>query len=141
MKYKTKTIIYIVLVALFICDAAAQNFEGSYSAKNSAYSLLIEKDSLQGYKFISYKFVSKLGEDGYIYYERQPAPGIEKFLKEKRGRLISTYQIKKQDYFVTVTYGFFDENEDLLIATFDGTLKGKPYFNRIEYYKLERIEK
>jgi len=117
------------------------NFEGSYDAKNSSYSLLIEKDSLESYKFISYKFVSNLDEDGYIYYERQPSPGVEKFVKEENGRLTSTYEIKKQDYFVTVTYGFVDESESLLIATFDGTWKGKPYFNQIEYYKLERIEK
>ena len=141
MKYKTKTIIYIVLVALFICDAAAQNFEGSYDAKNSSYSLLIKKDSLQGYKFISYNFVSKLGEDGYMYYERQPSPGVEKFVKEEKGRLTSTYEIKKQDYFVTVTYSFIDEHEDYLIASFEGTYRGKPYSNHIEYYKLERIEK
>jgi len=158
---KKMTITCFVLTALFSYDVSSQsiagplksrekpraflpiesmgylpNFQGSYDARNSPYSLLIEKDSLENYKFISYSFVSNLDEDGYIYYERQPAPGIEKFLKEERGRLISTYQIKKQDYFVTVTYGFVDESESLLIATFNGTYKGKPYFNQIEYYKL-----
>ena len=44
MKYKTKAIIYTVLFALFICDAVAQDFNGSWGTDQSNYYLTIKDE-------------------------------------------------------------------------------------------------
>ena len=59
---------------------------------------------------------------------------IEKFRKLEDNKILTTYWIPQQDYYVTVTYVF--ASEEVLLATFEGTYKGEPYFNQIEYYKL-----
>ena len=118
MKYKTKTIIYIVLVALFICDAAAQDFNGSWGTNDSSYYLTINDKDFSTYKFVP-----------------SNSPGIEKFVKQEDNIIVTNYWIDEQEYYVKVTYTLI--NEDNLKAEFNGKLKGEFYYSIINYKRVK----
>jgi len=118
MKYKTKTIIYIVLVALFICDAAAQDFNGSWGTNDSSYYLTINDKDFSTYKFVP-----------------SNSTGIEKFVKQEDNIIVTNYWIDEQEYYVKVTYTLI--NEDNLKAEFNGKLKGEFYYSIINYKRVK----
>ena len=130
MKYKTKAIIYTVLFALFICDAVAQDFNGSWGTDQSNYYLTI-KDK----EFISYKFVPYEDEDGCISWKKVYSPGIEEFLKKENNVIVTNYWVDENKYYVKVTYTLLGDND--LSAEFNGKLKGDFYYKVVNYKRMK----
>ena len=95
MKYKTKAIIYVVLIALFICDVTAQDFNGSWGTDQSNYYLTIDNEN-----FVSYKFVPYEDEDGCLNWNKVLSPGAEKFVKKEDNVIVTNYWIDEQKYYV-----------------------------------------
>ena len=129
MKYKTKAIIYVVLIALFICDVTAQDFNGSWGTDQSNYYLTIDNEN-----FVSYKFVPYEDEDGYISWDKVYSPGIEKFVKKEDNLIITNYWVDEAKYYVKVTYTIVDDN---LSAEFNGKLNGDFYYKVVNYKRMK----
>ena len=129
MKYKTKAIIYTVLFALYVCDVAAQDFNGSWGTDQSNYYLTIDNEN-----FVSYKFVPYEDEDGYISWDKVYSPGIEKFVKKEDNLIITNYWVDEAKYYVKVTYTIVDDN---LSAEFNGKLNGDFYYKVVNYKRMK----
>ena len=130
MKYKTKAIIYIVLFALFICDAVAQDFNGSWGTNDSNYYLTVDNEDFVTYKFTPYK-----NEEGYVSWNRVYSPGKEVFVKKEDNIIVTNYWIDEQEYYVKVYYTLIDNNN--MKAEFKGKLEGEFYYNVINYKKIK----
>ena len=130
MKYKTKAIIYVVLIALFICDVTAQNFNGHWGTNDSSYYLTI-KDTV----FTTYKFVPVKDEKNNLTWDRVLSPGVEKFIRKKDNTIKTNYYIIKDSYQVYVTYTLIDD--ETLKAEFKGSLRNEFYYDVIKYKKIK----
>jgi len=134
MKYKTKTLIYITLFVLFICDVTAQDFNGSWGSNDSSYYLTIDDKD-----FISYKFTPYKNEEGHLSWTKVYSPGKEVFVKKEDNVIVTNYWIDEQEYYVKVYYTLIDNNT--MKAEFDGKLKGEFYYNVINYKKVKVEDK
>lgn len=130
MKYKTKTIIYIVLTALFICDVTAQNFNGSWGTDDSNYYLTIN-----GENFSTYKFTPNKSNNKELKWNKVYSPGKEVFIKKEDNVIVTNYWIDEQEYYVKVTYTLI--NDQNMKAEFNGKLKGEFYYSVINYKKVK----
>ena len=135
MRYKIKTLIYVVLLALFLTNSYAQenkDFLGSWSSKETNYVLLIKKEN-DNWVFINYRFEPMYDENGWKTYKRVITPGKETFVSEKDLEIINKYSIKEQNYYVTLTYNLLTDK--VIQANFKGTLNNKPYDRTVIYHK------
>tara|TARA_B100001778_G_scaffold264745_1_gene225617 strand:- start:62 stop:493 length:432 start_codon:yes stop_codon:yes gene_type:complete len=140
---KKMIITCFVLTALFsydvssqsiasICDAVAQDFNGSWGTDQSNYYLTI-KDK----EFISYKFVPYEDEEGCISWKKVYSPGIEEFLKKEENVIVTNYRVDENKYYVKVTYTLVADDD--LNAEFNGKLNGD-FYHKIVNYKRMKLE-
>ncbi len=134
MRYKIKTLIYVVILALFLTDSYAQENKdilGSWSSGETNYVLLIKKENNK-WVFINYRF-EPIYKNGWKTYKRIITPGKETFVSEKNLEIINNYSIKDQNYYVTLTYNLLTDK--VMQANFKGKLDNKPYNKTIIYRK------
>ena len=115
-----------------ICDAVAQDFNGSWGTDQSNYYLTI-KDK----EFISYKFVPYEDEEGCISWKKVYSPGIEEFLKKEENVIVTNYRVDENKYYVKVTYTLVADDD--INAEFNGKLNGD-FYHKIVNYKRMKLE-
>jgi len=132
---------FVTILMLFSLSAFSQeqseldknSFLGYWGTNESSYYLSIKKTE-DNLKFITYKFVPYEDDSMNLSWDRILSPGTEEFRKLEDNKILTTYWIPQQDYYVTITYTLI--NTENLKAEFNGKLKGEPYYNIINYNRV-----
>ena len=69
-----------------------------------------------------------------LSWERILSPGTEEFVKRENNIVLTNYWIEEQNYYVKITYTLI--NSENLKAEFNGELNGEPYYNMINYKRV-----
>ena len=109
------------------------SFLGYWGTNDSSYYLSI-KNTDDNLKFITYKFVPHEDDSMNLSWERILSPGKEEFIKRENNIVLTNYWIEEQNYHVKITYTLI--NSENLKAEFNGKLNGEPYYNIINYNRV-----
>ena len=92
------------------------------------------KNTEDNLKFTTYKFVPYEDDSMNLSWERILSPGTEEFIKRENNIVLTDYWIEEQNYYVKITYTLI--NSENLKAEFNGKLNGEPYYNIINYNRV-----
>ena len=109
------------------------SFLGYWWTNDSSYYLSI-KNTDDNLKFITYKFVPHEDDSMNLSWDRILSPGTEEFIKRENNIVLTNYWIEEQNYHVKITYTLI--NSENLKAEFNGKLNGEPYYNIINYNRV-----
>lgn len=109
------------------------SFFGYWGTNDSSYYLSI-KNTEDNLKFTTYKFVPYEDDSMNLSWERILSPGTEEFIKRENNIVLTDYWIEEQNYYVKITYTLI--NSENLKAEFNGKLNGEPYYNIINYNRV-----
>ena len=109
------------------------SFLGHWSSNDSSYYLSI-KNMDDNLKFSTYKFVPQEDDNMNLSWGRVLSPGTEEFIISENNIILTNYRIEEQNYYVQITYTLI--NSENLKAEFNGKFNGEPYYNMINYKRV-----